>query len=182
LARYLAEWGIPSSVATPVFKEAQALAASFRAELESLLAIFKQRKHVENLEKTIMYLTGLKGQPGPDDFYDTGGEGVEAYPVFHANCGKIGLLGDAAESVVSAYTRLKAVDSDLVFIRERHQRLSLSLTKIVTAHENVKALMVDAIKRAEVAVVALRHVEDRRFYLLGKRVSRRAGRATSRAS
>src|SRR5215471_18023284 len=108
-----------------VFKEAQALAASFRAELESLLAVFKQRKHVENLEKTITYLTGLKGQPGPDDFYDTGGEGVEAYPVFHANCGKIGLLGDAAESVVSAYTRLKAVDSDLVFIRERHQRLSL---------------------------------------------------------
>lgn len=145
------------------FKETQALAASIRAELESMLALVKLRRHVENLEQTITYLTGLTRPPGPSDFYDTGDASQDAYPVFHANCGKIGLLGDAAESVVSAYTRLKAVGGDLAQIRERHQRLPLTLEQIVTVHAGIKNFMVDAVKRAEIAVAKLHDFERQCF-------------------
>ncbi len=146
-----------------VFKETQALAASLRAELESMLALVKRRDHLENLQRTITYLTSLTRQPGPDDFYDTGGDSQNAYAVFDANCGKVGLLGDAAASVVSAYMRLKAVDGDLVFIRERHRRQPYNLEKIVSVHQDVRTFLSDTIARADTAVTNLREFESRRF-------------------
>ncbi len=145
------------------FKESQAVAAALRAEIEVVLAVIERRDHVAGLGRTISHLSIATGPPARDDFYGTMGGTQDAYSVFHANCGRIGLLGSAAESVVAAYLRFKAVDADLSSIPERHQRLPLTRPQLLQAHQGARDLLLDAIARAGVAVTKLQDHERRRF-------------------
>jgi len=145
------------------FKESQAVAAALRAEIEVLLTVIERRDHITGLGRTISHLSIATGPPAPDDFYGTTGGTQDSYSVFHANCGKIGLLGSAAEFVVAAYLRFKAVDADLSGIPERHQRQPLTRPQLLLAHQGARDLLLDAIQRAGVAVTNLRDLERRCF-------------------
>src|SRR5262249_12523080 len=87
------------------FKETQAVAAALRAELEVMLAVDEYREHARSLQVMIEHLNAGTGPPAADDFYETTGGSQDTYPIFRANCGKLGLLGNAAESVAAAYMR-----------------------------------------------------------------------------
>jgi hypothetical protein len=48
------------------FKGAKAVACAFEGEISGLLDVTRRRRYVEELEKTISYLTELSREPTPD--------------------------------------------------------------------------------------------------------------------
>ncbi len=145
------------------FRESQAVAAALRAEIDVVLDIIERRRHLENLGRTISYLRCLTRPPMDTDLYEVVGRSQDRYPVFEAHCEKLGLLGDAAAPVVATYTRLKALDTDLSGIPERHRVHPFPLEQLVHAHEGIRDLLQQAMTQGKVATAKLRAHEQRRF-------------------
>jgi len=147
------------------FKEAQAAAASIRAEIVSLRELVEKRRYLETLNGIVVRL----GQPGA--YVPDRGDVLQVavtqdyFQVFAAHCGKLGTLGDVAADVVSVYTIAKACVEDLRTFHALADKQPLPGRDLLLPwNTELRDLMVELLAKSRATVDRLEEFQRRRFY------------------
>jgi len=103
------------------FKEAKGIAASLRAEIDSILFMIKRREYVRNLTEILARLADASHVVTSADVPSIALT-QDYFTLFHATASKIGHLGELGGAATQLYILGKGLLEDLSRLREWHEQ------------------------------------------------------------
>jgi len=135
-------------------EETRAIAAALEAELFVSLEGIREGHYIDMCDRIVAHVSVPGHTVTPDDYFDIALPETPC-PLFNAHLSQMGLLAEATGPVVKTCQLYEGVCLDLRFLRERHQRLPLTVKQLVEVHESLKARFEEILKTGEFAISQL---------------------------